>query len=1122
MRCTARARAVRRRSATDAASYRSGRSPDRENRGFLTPAGFSIVLRLIGHAQAGREPTAELALQPGQLPRFDGFATAAPVAVPSLAAQPTATRTHSPLQAQGTGGGQVRLPPLTPEKVAQYTGLFERQSLLGGNMLPGDQAKQIFEKSGLPNEILGRIWQLADTEGRGSLVLTEFVIAMHLLTSLKTGALRGLPAMVPAVLYEAATRWGAAVAPRQHSPAAAAPAISAIPRQLSGQAHHLLRTGSPLGRAPLQAQTTGGDWLITPGDKARFDLLYEELDKAKRGFITGEEAVPFLSQSNLPEDALAQIWDLSDVNSEGRLTRDTFAVAMYLIRQQRSKRDGSITTLPSVLPPNLIPPSMRGHIQPLTATSMSPFDAPPPPPLLPPPQQRQQPAAVVAAPPPPPQPTSALDDLFGLDALTPPPPPPAASQASMQATGASAMSDPFASASPPRSSSPAKASPTAPSFKPFVPSSSFGRTLASHVTGDSNSSAPSVSRSAAPQLSSSAQDDLLGDNEAEASKKLTSDSTELANLSNQIGSLSRHMQEVQGQRTATQVELNQASAQKKNFEQRLSQLRALYEKEAKDVRALEEQLNSSRSETRKIQTEMAMLDATHQDLQNQHRQISTALQADRDENASLKERIRLVNAEIAQLKPQIEKLKSEARQQKGLVAINKKQLVTSGGERDKLKTEVDDLTRSNEELARQINSASSPGGTAGGGTQVASPVLSPSSGNNPFFKRTASTDIMGTFASPAPTKSFNDKSFDDVFGPAFPSTPNQAVNAFNAQHTGTSTASAGSFATPATSTPNVSRQPAAAVEQQPPPPPSLSESRQMSPGFLPFSAAPESLTSSRQVSPPVSRLGHVEPAATPEPPSNSNNTVVSSPAEAADVGQSMTSRSDGAKNAAAASSPTGTKPASNGGGSSPPAAGPAADAGPGHSHSDSLGSPFSVLDEAKAKEDFESAFASHKKARTKAPEDAGPEAPKALRAFDTEFPPITELEKHDESDSESDRAGFEDDFAPASPRPAENARTIQQAPPSPAKVEEPVGKSVEDPIDRYGHDVPAPPFFHQVALPLTDHRIQREPNANPRSRRAQGGRHLQPSGAVEARGSSGACCSSSSTDNGQHHKQDPI
>jgi hypothetical protein len=36
---------------------------DTENRGFLTPAGFGVVLRLIGHAQNGRSPSVQVATQ---------------------------------------------------------------------------------------------------------------------------------------------------------------------------------------------------------------------------------------------------------------------------------------------------------------------------------------------------------------------------------------------------------------------------------------------------------------------------------------------------------------------------------------------------------------------------------------------------------------------------------------------------------------------------------------------------------------------------------------------------------------------------------------------------------------------------------------------------------------------------------------------------------------------------------------------------------------------------------------------------------------------------------------------------------------------------------------------------
>ncbi|WYZ37396.1 hypothetical protein EsH8_II_000902 [Colletotrichum jinshuiense] len=950
---------------------------DKENRGFLTPAGFGLVLRLIGHAQAGREPTTEIALQPGPLPRFDGMPPPAGLASPTL--PPAAA-----LQAQGTGGGPIRIPPLTPEKVNQYSGLFERQPLQAGSLLPGDQAKSIFEKSGLPTEVLGRIWQLADTEQRGALVLTEFVIAMHLLTSMKTGALRGLPNILPAALYEAATRRGPA-APRQ-SPTGTGP-ISAIPRQLSGSAQ--FRAGSPLGRPPITAQTTGNpasDWLVTPADKQRFDVLYDDLDKSRKGFITGEEAVPFLSQSNLPEDALAQIWDLADINSEGRLNKDTFAVAMFLIRQQRSRRDGS-TTLPSTLPPNLIPPSLRTQARPLT--SGSPFDAPP---------QPEPPAPVPA-----PAPKSALDDLFGLDT----PPAPAPAQVALS-TGGSNANDPFGSGSAVLApSSPIRPSHTGNQFKPFVPSSTFGRGLAVHSTGDSNSGkAPATV----------ASEDLLGDGDPEVSKKLTNETAELANLSNQVGSLSKQMQEVQGQRTTTQNELNQANSQKRNFEQRLAQLRTMYEKEAKDVEALQVQLNTSRNETKKLQAECMTLDGTYRDLQTQHQQVFAGLQADQQENANLKEKIRTLNAEIAQLKPQIEKLKSEARQHKGLVAINKKQLSTNEGERDKLQSEVTDLSRSNEELSRQANASSPVTSSA----QVASPTPSTASGNNPFFRRTGSTDIMGTFTSPPAKPSSGDKSFDDVFGPAFPpvgstSTPPPATS-FKPQHTGASTASLGSFSTPPVSTPpNVSRQATLTAE-----PPALPESRQISSSFLPFADASESLSSSRAVSPPASRgegggdasqvsslpgAFPIEPTATGQSTASASTVSNQEPAIRGDANFSG--------NGAAVSPDNGT-------------------AGP----TDAAASdPFAAMDQNKAKADFDDAFASFTNSH-KTSETSGPDTNKSFSAFDSEFPPISELDRDDDDDDDSDttseRGGFDDDFAPASPQAKKTEAPKEATSPPPA------------------------------------------------------------------------------------------
>ena len=954
---------------------------------------------MIGHYQAGRDPTPELALRPGPLPKFDGVP--APGIGPTI--QPPPGPPPSALQPQASGSGPIRVPPLTPDKAGQYAALFEKSGAYNG-VLPGEQAKQIFERAGLPNEILGRIWNLADTEQRGSLHVTEFVIAMHLLASFKSGALRALPNILPAGLYEAAARRPPS---RQSSGAGA---MSVLPKQFSGPG--VARAGSPLrtgfGAPQPFSQPTGfaNDWAISPADKAKFDGIYNNLDKTDRGYITGDEAVPFFSESKLPEEALAQIWDLADINSAGRLSRDEFAVAMYLIRQQRGKRDGR-ESLPSILPPNLIPPSMRNQVRPAPLPTAPVFENPAP--TLP---------------------KSAAEDLFGLDALSSPLPAPA--QVPQSTGGSNSLSgsrqfdnDPFASRPPMSSGSPVPGSPQQSSlFKPFAPSSSFGQSLTFNATGGSNASAPSQPRGFNAQPSAS--EDLLGDNDPETSKKLTDETTELANLSNQVGTLSRSMQDVQEQRATTQNELTQQNSQKREFELRLAQLRSLYEQEVKDVKSLEERLTASRNETKKLQTEIAMIEGTYQDVQNQHRQTVTGLQADQQENANLKERMRVVNAEIAQLKPALEKLRSDARQQKGLVAINKKQLATNEAEREKLKTEAEELNKSIEEDTKTLAAAA----RAQSPTQVASPTHSIMSANNPFFRRQGSSSEIQTspFAS-SPTSS-HDRSFENLFGPSFgaPAT-NEAVHPTTFRQDGEARSPSGALPStlsmrsgsgadfpPSASQPATSRGGASQANEPPPPP----ESRQISSSFLPFPSEHEdSLSSSRQVSAPNSRFGEGDiPTNVGTTPTGSSAAGGQETTRAISPGLDRKSNASPAGNESSKDSVPGAFPEDvNSGIVATPTGGSTLSE---QAASDPFGVDKEPTRSGTAKDDFDAAFAGFgapaKTQERSTTENSSNEGSSA--GFNKEFPPIAELDHDDDSDSASERGGFDDDFAPASPEHA--------------------------------------------------------------------------------------------------------
>jgi epidermal growth factor receptor substrate 15 len=756
--------------------------------------------------------------------------------------------------------------------------------------------------------------------------------------------------------------------------------------------------------------------------------------------------VQFFIDSGLPEDVLAGIWDLADINSEGQLNRDEFAVAMYLIRQQRKPG----TPLPAALPPNLIPPSMRNQIQPQAT--------------VPP-----QPAPFAA-----PQPKSAAEDLFGLDAFSAPAP--AAPQV-QQSTGGSASfskpfdNDPFASKTgSPTSPHPFQPAPRNPAstFKPFLPTSSFGQTLTSHSTGQSGTSV-TQSRSNQP----SAVDDLLGESDPDLNKKLTQDSTELANMSNQMSTLRTQMQEVQNKKVTTDQDVNSIAAQKRDLEVRLSAFKTRYEQEIKSVKALEDRLAASRTETRKLQQDLAVLEAQLLDVQGQHRQVGSALEADQRENADLKERIRQVNAEIAHLRPQLDKLRSDARQQKGMVAINKKQLATNEGERDKIRNEMSELSKNAEEGYR------SPQGQAAG---VASPAPSTASQNtNPFFRRSPQPSTDNTM-SPSGFSQGPHKDFDNVFGNSFNTPqstgPGTSFRNENQSHVPTFSAPSGQSVrssegpdvpTPSTSPPLSSYQESPRMVDPPAPP----ESRQFASSFLPLrDAGPrsDSFSSSVKVSAPASRYGgpgnetptisKASPAATPVPEKPSVERSDTTKTESDTFGSSLFDRT--ASPVASITSDTqrsGSKTEerkdvySNLGGATADIPGafpetPLQQMPTGESSMSNQSKPNNRPAEgsqnradsyisagreqqrgsSSGKVDFDAAFAGFGSSRQAPDANAGGSGNNGTSTkFNKEFPPIEDLAHDDDSDSNSER-GFADNFTSASPqqRRSSNQQPQQQ------------------------------------------------------------------------------------------------
>ncbi|KAK7466866.1 hypothetical protein VKT23_003929 [Stygiomarasmius scandens] len=317
---------------------------DEDNNGWLSKKSCAQAVRLMGWAQKGEKVSKDLINKPGPIPSIDGVSA---VAVHNTGM--SIPRSPPPL------------PPFTPQDKAKFQSMFLKANPTNG-ILSGEQARDIFVKSKLPNDKLLQIWNLADTQDRGALDATDFAIGMYFIQGAMSGQIPMLPQSLPPGLYQQA---GGGVRTNMTGNSPRQPSFQHIQPQYTGQSQMLQpqSTGRPTlpARPAANPSRIGSSvfsaWDVTAAEKAQSDTYFDKLDSNNLGYIEGDVAVPFMLESKLPGEILAQVWDLSDLNNDGRLTRDGFAVAMHLINKKLAG-----TEIPSSLPPSLIPPSMRANV----------------------------------------------------------------------------------------------------------------------------------------------------------------------------------------------------------------------------------------------------------------------------------------------------------------------------------------------------------------------------------------------------------------------------------------------------------------------------------------------------------------------------------------------------------------------------------------------------------------------------------------------------------------------------------------------------------------------------------------------------------------------------------------
>ncbi|KAL5240614.1 hypothetical protein ACI65C_008024 [Semiaphis heraclei] len=114
-------------------------------------------------------------------------------------------------------------------------------------------------------------------------------------------------------------------------------------------------TASPFGYKRGEGIDAGkGEtgWVVAK-ERQKYDAVFNTLEKSD-GKLSGAVAKAEMVKSKLPNSVLGKIWKLSDIDHDGFLDMDEFALAMHLIQVKLGGHD-----LPVEIPDHLIPPSKR-------------------------------------------------------------------------------------------------------------------------------------------------------------------------------------------------------------------------------------------------------------------------------------------------------------------------------------------------------------------------------------------------------------------------------------------------------------------------------------------------------------------------------------------------------------------------------------------------------------------------------------------------------------------------------------------------------------------------------------------------------------------------------------------